>query len=145
MFLSLDPMGDGYDYAHDNPANLTDPTGLAPKTCVNASDNPYKSGSQTHAWWEGMYADSFCAGGGDGLAYVEGKGCDPSVISTPDDPHADACSSWYPHNPPSDLQVAALMQLLHPGAQKKDCGGLLKKTGLCVGRLPRVPLAAPQR
>jgi RHS repeat-associated protein len=28
-FLSLDPMGDGYDYAYDNPANLSDPPGLS--------------------------------------------------------------------------------------------------------------------
>jgi RHS repeat-associated protein len=34
-FLSLDPMGDGYDYAYDNPvANLTDPTGRCVDTSV---------------------------------------------------------------------------------------------------------------
>jgi RHS repeat-associated protein len=51
-FLSLDPMGDGYDYAYDNPANYSDPSGLSPlpvKGCVDASDNPYRAGSRNHA------------------------------------------------------------------------------------------------
>jgi RHS repeat-associated protein len=30
MFLSVDPLGDGYRYANDNPLKFTDPTGLNP-------------------------------------------------------------------------------------------------------------------
>jgi RHS repeat-associated protein len=40
-FLSLDPLGDGYDYAYDNPVMFTDPSGLSPVTgeaCADIKD-----------------------------------------------------------------------------------------------------------
>ena len=69
MFLSIDPLGDGYDYAYDNPVMNTDPSGLA---CLDAESfnkqNPFKSPGARRRWEESMArlrARLQC--GGDGL------------------------------------------------------------------------------
>jgi RHS repeat-associated protein len=69
-FLSLDPLGDGYDYAYDNPVVYTDPSGLRPNAgCASIKsriDNLSGDSKMVEYWrrvWSGVYAQH-C---GDGI------------------------------------------------------------------------------
>jgi RHS repeat-associated protein len=70
-FLSLDPLGDGYDYAYDNPVMFTDPSGLSPVGADACADIKSRiDGLSGDSWivdywrrmWQGVY-DTHCGGG----------------------------------------------------------------------------------
>jgi RHS repeat-associated protein len=74
-FLSLDPLGDGYDYAYDNPVRFTDPSGLRPNsacpTLKSRIDGLSGDSKMVEYWrrvWSGVYAQH-C---GDGLIAPSG-------------------------------------------------------------------------
>jgi len=129
-FLSLDPMGDGYDYAYDNPVMNTDPSGLkANSACDDIQRRISGLGSSNieDYWrraWERAY-DRFC-GGGDGLSCgwttdcSNGRGCDSTVVSKASNPIEGAC--WYDDEQPHRTRASG-----------QDCGGgALKDIGCAL-------------
>jgi RHS repeat-associated protein len=153
-FLSPDPLGDGYDYAYDNPVMFTDPSGLSPvsaEACGDIKDRisnlnggAPKIEERIRRIWQSVY-DTWCGpvgggppGEGGGGLYCgwttdcsNGRGCDSTAVSRASAPVEGAC--WFDDEQPHRLRWS---DILPP---QKDCGGLLKKIGCyldrCEGKL----------
>jgi RHS repeat-associated protein len=135
-FLSLDPLGDGYDYAYDNPVMFTDPSGLSPVTgeaCADIKDRisnlnggAPKIEERIRRIWQSVY-DQWCGGGGGGDNYCgwttdcsNGRGCDSTVVSRASAPVEGAC--WFDDEQPHRLRWSDILP-------QRDCGGILGKLG----------------
>jgi RHS repeat-associated protein len=136
-FLSLDPLGDGYDYAYDNPAMYTDPSGLRPNSAcptLKARIDGLSGDSKMVEYWRRVWSGVYAQHCGDGIMPPAADGASESAAPAPnvdcndDDPLAGGGESVDPLESCGDISG---------NAGGGGDGGLISKITRAVSRFVR--------